>query len=261
MKRVGEAVRAGEVERVRVPVHVRHDQVEASVTRVEPGRAHRPSGVVEAEVGGDVDETVVAQILEESVGSIAHREEQVEVTVAVVVDPGGLARRARRELEADGRGHVREAGVQVVAIQRGDRLASCVPEEEIRVAVRVEVSPGAGPDRPLDHEADVGGDVLEAVHQAVAVEAAGGAVEADEAVGVTIQIEVRPRVRERATVGEEIRLDRGESNRLGGVSAARGDRDGKRGDGEGAGPEDAAAGGHLSPLPRHVPTGRGHPRW
>ncbi len=98
--------------------------------------------------------------------------------------------------------------------RRNGRLAR-VPQEEVGIAIGVEVAPGGGPHRALHLEPELGGHVDEPVDAIVAVEPAAGAVEADEAVGITVAVDVRPGVGQRPAVLEELGLPRREGDRLG----------------------------------------------
>ena len=100
------------------------DEVEVAVlVEVEPHRADGLARVGESDLRGDVRETA-AVVTEERVGLVAERDEEIEIAVAVEVDPRGLSDRAGGHHEAGIGGHVSERPLRVpIQAQHGPRRA------------------------------------------------------------------------------------------------------------------------------------------
>ena len=163
-------------------------------------------------VGRDVGETA-GGVAEEHVGAIAEADEEVEIAVGVHVDPRGLAHRAggHREIPRFGRDIDEARAIVAIQAQHGSRAGRAArgreADEQIRIAVRVEISPRGRAGRPRVGDARGRGDIRE--HAAVvAIQAVGRAVEADEQIDVAVAVVVRRGVHERPAGGEQIRLHR-----------------------------------------------------
>jgi hypothetical protein len=128
-------------EPVRIAVHVAHVEIQVAIFLVvEPDRADALSRVGQTELCGDVAEAV-SLVPEEHIGTVAKRDEQIQIAIRVRVHPGRLAHGAARNREARRRGGVAEASA-IVAIQPQNRIgAGGKPQEQVGIAVGVEVTP------------------------------------------------------------------------------------------------------------------------
>ncbi len=160
----------------------------------------------------DVGE-VPAVVAEEDVGTVAEGDVEIQVAIAIHVDEGGLAYRARIDGHAGLARHVGEVATVVAIEAQHAPRASGESDEEIGITVAVEVPPRHRARGARVGDAGLRGDVLEAVRRQ-AVESVGGAIEADEEFGGAIAVDVTPGVGQRATIGEALRLDRGERRQL-----------------------------------------------
>src|SRR4029079_10095677 len=143
---------------------------------------------------------------------IAKRGEEIEIAVAVVVDPHRLPADAA-ELDAQLFRDVGErASLAVVAIDFRGGVRGREPDVEIGVAVVVVVAPGGSARLDVVRESDLRGDVRERA-VVVHIQPIWPAAKADELIEIAVAVDVRPRVRLSAGSGEELRLDELELDR------------------------------------------------
>ena len=211
---VGELAAVVAKEPVRVAVHVADVQIEIAVlVGVEPDGADGLARVGEAQRSGAT--SVKRRPSFRNIACSADRETRR-------TDRGRRRRRRRSTTscrtapvvddQPGGRGRVGEP-----AARRCDRaaapaaapvgiLAGREADEQIGIAVGVEVAPRRGARRPRVGDARRGRDVREHA-RVVAIETIRRAVEADEQIEIAVRIEVGPGVDERPAEREEIRLD------------------------------------------------------
>ena len=207
---VGEAPLVVAIQAVGVAVHVRGVEIEVAVlVVVEPDGADGLPRVGQSDLGRDVGEPA-GRVAEQHVGAIAKADKQIEIAVGVDVDPGRLAHGAGTDRQTGVAGYVHEAPA-IVAIEPQHRRGWCrggrEPDEQIGIAVGVEVSPRRGARRPRVGDAGrrrhVGEDA-----RVVAIQPVRRAVEPDEQIDVAVAVVIRGGVDERAAGGEQLRLDR-----------------------------------------------------
>ena len=203
-------------ETVRVSVHVGGDEIEVPVLiDVEPDRSDGPPVVADTGFFGYVHEPSGAVVPKKSVGPVPECEEEIQITIGVVVDPRGLSRRSLPKLQTNLCGDVGEARVTVVSKQRDYRSVAGKAEQQVGISVGVEVTPSGRPHGSLHHQAHLNRNVDETTGKVIAVQPTAGAVEADEAVGIAVPVDIRPGIRQRAPTGEKFGLYRYKADRLG----------------------------------------------
>ena len=137
---------------------------------------------------------------------LAHRGtlRTVEIAVAVVIDPRGLAGDAIQG-DAEAAGHVDEARAALVAIHLGRDLRVGEPDEQIRIAVGIEITPGRRARFLVVGKSDVDSNVAERA-LVVAIEAIGPASERDEVIKITVAVRIGPGVGLASRRGEQFGL-------------------------------------------------------
>ena len=206
---------------VQIAVLVADEDVEVAVLiHVEPDGADGRARIVDAHLLADARERL-AVVAEEHVRRVAEADEEIEVAVVVEVDERRLPRLAGR-VDAHRLRHLDErlAGA-LVAIEPARNLGLArESDEQVDVAVAVEVAPRRGARVVEIGDAELRGDVRERA-VVVAIETVRLALpEADEQIEVAVVVEVGPAVRLTAGGGEEIRLDELEARRGSGLTSS-----------------------------------------
>ena len=193
---------------VGIAIHVGHGGIEVAVfVVVEPHGADGAAGVGQPDRRGDVGE-LAAVVAIERIGAIAEGDEKIEIAVAVEIHEHRLPNRAGGDNQPRGRRHVRECRT-VVAVQLQHRcvLERCEPEQQVRIAVGINIRPRRRPRRPRVGHAGRRCDVREHA-LVVAIQPIGFAVEADEHVEVAVAVDISERVGEVRSGGEHLWLNR-----------------------------------------------------
>ena len=160
-----------------------------------------------------------AVIPEHPVGLVAHRDKEVQVAIAIVVDPAGLARRAH-QVHPEPRRHI-DKGVAVVAVEPvGRARGGRVSDVQIRIAIAIVVTPRGGAGVFEVGQSQRRGHIDE-VASVVPVETVLRIAHPHEEVEIAVPIVVRPGVGLGAGGGEEVGLDAVEGG-WGGLGVAGG---------------------------------------
>ena len=206
---IGERAVVVAIEPVGVAVHVAGIKIEVAVfVVIEPEGTDGLARVRKADRRRNVSEHSFL-VPEEDVRTIAEADEEIEIVVAVEIDPRGLPYGAGGNLQARRQRDVDEPG-GAVPIEREDRSgAGGEANEEIGLAIEVEVSPRRGSNGTRFSDGRGDSEIAECT-ALVQEQPVGRAVETNEQVGCAVVVDVGRGVDERTRCnGVPIRLEPG----------------------------------------------------
>ncbi len=145
---------------------------------------------------GHIDK-LPAIVAEQAIRTVAERGEEIEIAVAVVINPRRLTTDAGQG-EANLSRHIDEAlAIALVAVDLRSHLGIGEPDVEIGMAIGVVVSPGHARTRlvrRIARAADLGVRTSSERPAIIPIEPVGAAAKADEIVEVTVIVDIGPRV-------------------------------------------------------------------